>query len=126
MTLPASFFSFFANEPIALLALVIAEFAPAYFALMAFSSSIVEACCIAAMPSAMSLDTASASNTMPSATRTLSYIVHTYAKPCCDNRESRIIPTVYRLPIVSIRLDMANVVSITAALVPRLSDSAFP
>lgn len=50
MSLPASFFWSFGNAPMALLACVIADSAPAYCVLMAFNSSIVEAFSIFAMP----------------------------------------------------------------------------
>ena len=52
MILPASFFWSFGSAPMALLACVIADSAPAYCVLMAFNSSMLEAFSIFAMPSA--------------------------------------------------------------------------
>lgn len=51
MSLPASFFWSAGSEPIALLACVIADSAPAYWVLMAFNSSELEAFSIFPMPS---------------------------------------------------------------------------
>ena len=94
MSLPASFFWSFGNAPMALLACVIADSAPAYCVLMAFNSSIVEAFSIFAMPSATASVTAWASNTAPSATRYLSYQPFVL-------RIKRAIPTFLRLHILS-------------------------
>ena len=58
MSLPASFFWSAGSAPMALLACVIAESAPAYCVLMAFSSSVLEAFSILAMPSATASVTA--------------------------------------------------------------------
>ena len=58
ISLPASFFWSAGSAPMALLACVIAESAPAYCVLMAFSSSVLEAFSILAMPSATASVTA--------------------------------------------------------------------
>ena len=76
----------------ALLACVIADSAPAYWVLMAFNSSELEAFSIFPMPSLTAAVTACASNTALCATSTLSYFSET----------SLLLKPLYRLHIFPI------------------------